>query len=524
MISMIFEDDYSYVDIPAQMAAYALYFNSNITDNEVMVKLIVTVNKRKCTIKDIMLRLNISKEVLQDTIEFINSQCESGQYVFYIDTKNISLGYVGRVFCKIITAKHKELYKNEINEYSNIIGNIKKKYDEIALDGSSLVLNSSDNITGIIESMQDISASISEKMSLSDIEGVKYTKVEDKISIEVGRASYMFLKGTVSLIWFASYEIEAFVYSKNFRAPKLYVRQHLNPKKVIPCRLYTLIKKEFKPLLEALMNRYPLFRDLIHEDIGYNIPISVEDIINADVASKYEFYIKHYKIPFDIPHSINGMTFGESYWKLKTCYKIEKNEHQKIWNLQKDEFENWNSVSDVLMTYYRTKIKKALSEDEKIIVKDWLRMYVSVYKKYTLNKTSYRKIKDEHSKIIPIYVKKTSKGKTLKISKKYDKLQLPPDFERINTYQRLAEESMIQDNCVVSYASLISKGTCCIYSLYYNSARYTVEIRHGRHGFFVKQLKACHNNNPPKNVMTYVKNALQDANRRIAAANTDSKV
>lgn len=117
-------------------------------------------------------------------------------------------------------------------------------------------------------------------------------------------------------------------------------------------------------------------------------------------------------------------------------------------------------------------------------------------------------LKKEHDRVQKIYSKQEI---IIKEDNKFLKLEFPDNFERLDTWEKLEEESRKNNNCVWSYSDFINMGECMCYGFDYNERHYTLEIRQENKKYYIHQLKGYGNSNPTEDVYEYVNNTINEA-------------
>lgn len=156
---------------------------------------------------------------------------------------------------------------------------------------------------------------------------------------------------------------------------------------------------------------------------------------------------------------------------------------------------------------YKTKFQ--VDSDNQYILSDYIRMCIITKIKLNLRIKSISRLKREHDKIMFIYCKKDTPVIKIPPNSAFSALRkiLPCEFEQIKTKERIIKETIMQHNCVWSYADLINNDKCAIYSLYYepDETRYTIEFRkEDTLNYFIVQLLGPCNQEGSNNVYSYV--------------------
>ncbi len=171
---------------------------------------------------------------------------------------------------------------------------------------------------------------------------------------------------------------------------------------------------------------------------------------------------------------------------------------------------------------FRQKLGENTVRNYNIEIADYVWMAIE-YKELIDIKQGIKKIIEKHNELtIKERVKVLKqKNKPFKIANTpLEKLKMPKEFKKITTLKGLANESSSQDNCVVSYAKKVEKGTSAIYSATINGERLTIEIIYtkskGKTKFSVNQCLKSNNKKCKKETLEYVKNCLTKSEEKYA--------
>lgn len=145
--------------------------------------------------------------------------------------------------------------------------------------------------------------------------------------------------------------------------------------------------------------------------------------------------------------------------------------------------------------------------------------------KFNLKMKGFKKLADEHNRLAIKYTTKFVKKIKISTDNPFSKLKLPDKYIPIRTKKALIQESVINNNCVATYDSKISKGKCAIYTTTYNQKRYTIEIRRkkskGEYLFYVKQLYGKSNSIAPKELYKELNELMEKENYRLISCKND---
>lgn len=151
---------------------------------------------------------------------------------------------------------------------------------------------------------------------------------------------------------------------------------------------------------------------------------------------------------------------------------------------------------------------------EIMIIRDYIQdLFILKKKDFSFKIKSINRIKDAH-KITSRLIRLRS-VKDIKVDPKYDEAferlqKCITEAELIKTKDRLLHEGVSQDHCVVSYADKINKGNCCIISIPWNNAQWTLELGYMKEGIFnVRQCRGLRNASAPPDLMELLYKTFQ---------------
>lgn len=301
--------------------------------------------------------------------------------------------------------------------------------------------------------------------------------------------------------------------------------------KIIPLTYYylsnqyifniTKVKRYIIEIFNFFSERHLLFKELTEEFKvrGIYTPIKINDILKY--KTKYDVLNK-YCIGYEIPKSINKYPIQLAYLLIKCQKYVLKNEYQKLLKLSLDSYNNYcfqykqkKQIEVCFFLYYKisieNEIKRELSKDEEIILSDYIYMKLEYDKKekFNLKIKSIKRIKNEHDSITIKLRNKDTPKVVIPKNSRFNMLKLPGNFERIRNRKRLITESVIQNNCVWSYAKNINKDRSAIYSTEYKDKRYTIEIkRKSKTKYYLAQISGYGNSEAPNELIEKINQYL----------------
>lgn len=154
------------------------------------------------------------------------------------------------------------------------------------------------------------------------------------------------------------------------------------------------------------------------------------------------------------------------------------------------------------------------------IIDDYINMCYQTKTKIRLKYTSIKKIEEAHNALVTKSLKKEQRSakNIVSTNTRYNNLRklLPKKFEWLMTQERLALESEMQGNCVVSYANKVKKDKCQIYS-YVDSQglRHTIEFNISRNKYHCVQLLSKYNEDPSEEALQFVAKLLDSPENTI---------
>lgn len=281
-------------------------------------------------------------------------------------------------------------------------------------------------------------------------------------------------------------------------------------------------KKYIIEIFKYFSEKHLLFRELTDEYKNKLIclPIRINDI--WIYRTKYEL-LKSYCSRYKIPKNINKYPLQLTYLLVKCQRYVKENEYQNLFKTIINFDYNFEFISNhrlqikkCLYLYYKLSIeeksKKKLTENAEGIIEDFVDMKLKEDKDkiFNLNIKSINRIKSEHDKLtIKLRNKKTPIVK-IPMESKFRDLKLPGEFERIKTRQRLIKESVINNNCVWSYAEKINKDKSAIYSTIYEKKRYTLEIQKRNKKYCLVQISGYGNSTAPIKLIENINSLLKN--------------
>lgn len=342
------------------------------------------------------------------------------------------------------------------------------------------------------------------------IEFIRYNKIAGKN----GNVYYLDKKERETII--INEDLSIYTYIKDKAVPITY--SYLSKKRIFNEEVFN---KYIIEIFKYFSEKHLLFRELTNEYKNKLIclPIRINDI--WEYRTKYDLlngYCKNYRIP----KNINKYPIQLTYLLTKCQKYVKENEYQKLVKTiinydYKLEFINNHreQLKSCLYLYYKINIenerKKELDENEEYLVEDYIDMKLRYDndKIFNLNIKSIKRIESEHDRLtIKLRNKKTPIIKIPKDSK-FKNLKLPIEFERIKTRKRLITESVINNNCVWSYAEKINKDKSAIYSVIYDNKRYTLEIKERRKKYYLAQISGYGNSSAPVELIEKIKNIIK---------------
>ena len=270
-------------------------------------------------------------------------------------------------------------------------------------------------------------------------------------------------------------------------------------------------KDEFKYFYSIinLLFEYGLSSDLIWKDLvnkssdWQNIiypPIKFSELKN--MHNKKELLEKKFKKT--LPNSINKDSITIGYYKTKAALLFKEDEWQKFFNLEvNDDFIDYfyteeERANKIIHIFYEKRFKQKFSKMEGYRVEDYLHMSRILKLPISLKFKTYNGLIKQHDKLAEKI--KLNDMPIIKIPKRsiFLKLKLPKKYELITTKERLYKETVMNANCVWSYAEDINNGDCVIYSLVENNNRYTIEIAEDFEGnLYISQMYGYKNSPCP---------------------------
>ena len=277
----------------------------------------------------------------------------------------------------------------------------------------------------------------------------------------------------------------------------------------------------FPDYLKSLEKENPIMNEIIEdfkdEKESLNVPFDFQ--LLKEVRNKKELIelkLQKIKRKYKTYNCFNKMSLNGVYSLLKANKYLEEKDFPKYQNIDYKEF--YFNEKKRVQSFLMYLIKKMMIEkikDENYLY-DYIRVLIMLKGKYKINlniKTN-KKLISEHDKIYKIYKKeKFRKDKmVIKENNPFLKLELPKDIKILDTKKKLFDEGERMEHCAYTYLPYINDGRCMLYTYLKDKKRYTIEIIKKGKKFSLNQLKGYKNSEPPKEVVDYVENAIEQAN------------
>ena len=319
---------------------------------------------------------------------------------------------------------------------------------------------------------------------MSTYRNIVYDKIKDKISYKVfthgwkyayhKRRFYPF-KDTMPILCYSKY-LYMFMYNRKgkvicpIRTVGGKYSMHGTGEEIMKA----MLDLPFTPTVPVVVEKFKGMKDeweLIEKETGIKLPKSIRKFLPADV----------YRL-IKVMRDTN---------ELQTLYKYLANP-KRVYAFD----ESTTLMRHVSECIYGTNTHYH-------ILNDYVNDMCNLKKKdFSFKIKSVERILSAHRKTSRLIM---AKGiKEVKVAKVYDKVleKLPIEgAELIKTKKRLIAESINQDHCVATYAEKINRGDCCIISLPWEGAQWTVQLSHVQDNIFVmKQCRGLRNQIAPKSL------------------------
>lgn len=252
-------------------------------------------------------------------------------------------------------------------------------------------------------------------------------------------------------------------------------------------------KRIARIILESLGEQSKIWKDILADlKKGTALPT-----IPIDTISKYhnkrELACNYYGSQFDLKR-VNKETIGKTAI-LYALSKVIKNESelQKFYDF---DFSKYKHIKIYKMPYKNDDLIKreaqnyiestiGIDDYTSRLLNDAIKMAIALKEKIPLTFHSENGIKRWHDEIM--YKYRNAEAPEVKISEnsQFKDLTLPDDCIRLTTKKEFIEESIYQDNCVVSYIEDVNDDICSIWSMRLpNGKRNTIEIARRPNGIY----------------------------------------
>lgn len=302
-------------------------------------------------------------------------------------------------------------------------------------------------------------------------------------------------------------------------------------KKLIPLTIRNLcyLKNTFKetfielisPWLEKQAKTSKVYLDIIRlinsTDIIPEKAIPPIPLVECDGKNTLQELIEaHYKNGSILNWNKTGLQLGYAYYKLRNI--VDSNSQGILWQGLQKYYMLWDGMNDnfVLATILKDRLSNYSGKDESIIT-DYFKICKKTHRKAKLTFRSMKKLEEAHNEVAIIQRNKYTPKIIIPRNTKFRELQkiLPQDeFEWIKSKKRIVREGVEMHHCVTSYADLVNRDHCAIYSFIRksNNNRYTIEFaKNEENKYYIKQMQSRYNRWYVQEDYDYVKNIIQKA-------------
>lgn len=282
-----------------------------------------------------------------------------------------------------------------------------------------------------------------------------------------------------------------------------------------------LLKPVITILFDIAISESLIWKDILETSNGwedYFYP-PIQFGLIKDKYNKKELLESKFKIK--LPKSINKDTITIAYYKIRAAKLLTKEERQKIFNLDINENDFFNyyynedeRINRIFYFFYTKRFNVKLNSFDTYYIEDYLSLSRKLKTKISLNFKCINGIKKQHDKLSESIKYHDMPDVKIKKNSIFKKLNLPEKYELIKTKDRLYEETILNNNCVWSYADDINNDYCMIYSLFEDGNRYTIEIDYDKKTdiFFIGQMFGYSNSICPEKYVKELNELLNDIN------------
>lgn len=287
--------------------------------------------------------------------------------------------------------------------------------------------------------------------------------------------------------------------------------------------LFLFFKYLFEENKETSLMLKDVINDMERSVFAINAPISISllfDTFNKKMLFETKYANK------DFGKATNKLSMYENYVRHFLSRKLNENEFKAIENsigtilngnaeLAQRAFTR-NFVKAFLNEYIKIRIfgNSAISDEEYGILKDYFRLRENLNEEYNLNMKSFRRLKEEHDRLIHLQNSLNSENREIKFKRNnpFVKFRCPKGMRFLATAKEIADEGRIQRNCVATYISSVASGNCGIYSLTINKKRYTIRLRMNNKRYYLDEIRGFANVSAEDEVVDYVEKAIEENN------------
>lgn len=239
--------------------------------------------------------------------------------------------------------------------------------------------------------------------------------------------------------------------------------------------------------------------DLVMEECeGLVLPLPLDRIVRHGNHTKTDIVSQRGRIK-NLPKTLNkyplpvGLAVAHMIKVMPESYArlLGKKNSEDLMNI----FRGFNGRRSSLLSYLEAGVAKLLYPTiDDHVAETYIRLCL---KNKSVLDLSIRK---EHTMLMKVLEmsKNEGNGRKLRIAKPFEVLSriIGNEYELLGTEERLNLESMVQGNCVRTYARAVNEGRCAIFSYVADDRRYTIEVRYDEEeGYTCPQFLGKYNRN-----------------------------
>lgn len=230
------------------------------------------------------------------------------------------------------------------------------------------------------------------------------------------------------------------------------------------------------------------------------LPISVNAVFQNH--NKAELFVNTYKDARLLKVNWNKIDMDLGYMLIKSYRKVDEKSRNILQQFRNEDallnlpYSAKEATKTFISNAYKCILGDAYDNNDPNVINDYVNICFLTHTKISLSARSMKRIQEMHDDVSHAYYNKRTPPVVIPKNTVFKRLRklLPAEFEWITSRRRLIAETVMQDHCVWSYADMMNKDQCAIYSYVdAEGKRFTLEFVVQNKRYICKQIQGKYN-------------------------------